>query len=162
MQISPQPSSQEREDRKKAGVQGIRDILSRFGNQNGWEQAWQQNLTPWESDMGNVPQPSLVWACEGGLESPAQLLPSGGKALVPGCGRGQDPLYLAGLGFSCTGIDISHKAVEEAKKWLKEQPSSPAKARVSFVVHDYFSVGDGTVSDDIDVYTEMDLVYDYT
>lgn len=85
------------------------------GNQPGWEQAWQEKHTPWEKAIGNVPQPALVATIERD-ERTKHLLPKEGKAVVPGCGRGQDVEYLARRGFTCTGVDISQTAVERANE----------------------------------------------
>ena len=46
----------------------------------------------------------------------AKLIPKNGKILDAGCGPGFDTQYLAKRGFDLTGIDLSPKMIELAKK----------------------------------------------
>lgn len=46
------------------------------------------------------------------------------KALVPGCGKGYDVLLLSAFGYDATGLEISSKALEEARKVRFEKRSN--------------------------------------
>ncbi|KAF0685934.1 Aste57867_22252 [Aphanomyces stellatus] len=73
-----------------------------------WERAWTENVTPWELQSVN---PSFV---EG-----LALLPktrNARRVLVPGCGSGFDLLHLHANGWEATGLDISHTAIDIARK----------------------------------------------
>jgi 2-polyprenyl-3-methyl-5-hydroxy-6-metoxy-1,4-benzoquinol methylase len=114
---APDESATEKHNKN---VNPLRDLMKEQGNQSGWDHAWNAGITPWEKLNGIIPQPALVHTCEKD-ESTKHLVPrgrgdGGRKAIVPGCGRGQDVEYLAKLGFTSTGIDISQKAVERAKE----------------------------------------------
>ncbi len=73
-----------------------------------WDEAYKRPLAelPWE--LGK-PRPRLVKLIESGAIKP-------GKALDICCGAGTNTVYLASKGFTVTGIDISPRAVEMAKK----------------------------------------------
>ncbi|KAL1744169.1 S-adenosyl-L-methionine-dependent methyltransferase [Schizophyllum fasciatum] len=113
-----------------------------------WDIAWRKNITPWDKDR---PQPALREL----VESRAINLPRGKdkKALVPGCGSGNDVAYLAAtLGITTIGVDISPKAVKVADERLAVTAmTEEARRLVSFQAADFFSL-DG----------QYDLVYDYT
>ena len=66
------------------------------------------NAIPWAYLL---PNPNLaVWAEREGLRG------AGKKALVVGCGLGDDAEYLSSLGFSVTAFDISPTAIEWARQ----------------------------------------------
>lgn len=48
----------------------------------------------------------------------------GGKALVPGCGRGYAVQALAASGIETWGIDIAPTAIEEAEAWVHGTPGA--------------------------------------
>lgn len=96
-------------------IANLRNIMKANGNQPGWDHAWQNKITPWDMNSQGLPQPALVATVEKDANT-KHLIPSGGKAIVPGCGRGQDVEYLAKRGFESTGIDISQVAVEVANE----------------------------------------------
>lgn len=65
-------------------------------------------LVPWALQ---APHPLLVeWAEQTGLVG------SGQRAVVVGCGLGDDAEYLAGLGFVVTAFDVSATAIAACKK----------------------------------------------
>jgi SAM-dependent methyltransferase len=69
-----------------------------------------QGVPPWEIDG---PQSEIVRLAEHGeIRSPV---------LDVGCGTGENALYLAGLGFEVTGIDIVPTAVEKALSKAKKR-----------------------------------------
>jgi len=108
-----------------------------------WDQAWKQNVTPW--DAGEI-QPPLREVTQSGEVAFART----GRALVPGCGSGYDAIYISSeLGLETLAIDISPLAVANASKNI------PEGLKVRFEVHDFFSF---KVPDD----ERFDLIYDYT
>ncbi|MFM2166217.1 MAG: hypothetical protein RIS79_588 [Verrucomicrobiota bacterium] len=73
-------------------------------NITNWDQAYQENFTPW--DKGE-PSPPLVafFECH-------ELT---GRVLVPGCGVGHDVAFLVSRGLDAVGLDIAPTAIERAK-----------------------------------------------
>ncbi|KAK0547824.1 hypothetical protein OC846_004706 [Tilletia horrida] len=138
---------------RAATIDRVRALLashdSQSGSNQGWDDAWKEGMTPWDS---GEPQEALVSVWE--LEDVAPFLPKAGHALVSGCGRGYDPLFFAQQGFEAKGIDISEEAVKQAKKWLESQPASEARDRVSFEKQDFFKYEPSS--------GPVDLAYDYT
>ncbi|KAH7344897.1 S-adenosyl-L-methionine-dependent methyltransferase [Rhizoctonia solani] len=118
--------------------------------QEGWDAAWQEGATPWDAGM---PQPPLRQVFETNIWSDIGI-PKSGRALVPGCGRGYDAIYLASQGYSVVGADLSATAISEAQKYLSSQPGAE-NIQVEYQVLDYFKSS---------LLTEepFDLVYDYT
>jgi hypothetical protein len=65
-------------------------------------------VVPWAR---GAPQPVLVdWAQARGIDG------SGGRAVVVGCGLGDDAEYVAGLGFETVAFDIAATAVRAARR----------------------------------------------
>lgn len=73
-----------------------------------WDEAYARPLSqlPWE--IGR-PRPQLIELVESGRVKPC-------KTLDICCGAGTNTVYLARRGFEVTGIDISEKAIDIAKK----------------------------------------------
>ncbi|KAE9398634.1 thiol methyltransferase 1 [Gymnopus androsaceus JB14] len=115
-----------------------------------WDILWKSKVVPWDS--GEI-QPPLRQVIESG-EVP---FPKDGKALVPGCGRGYDTIYLASvLGHDTVGLDSSSTAVEAANELLRSHSIGPElSSKIHFDVGDFFKL---TVDDD----KRFDLIYDYT
>ncbi|KAI0829469.1 S-adenosyl-L-methionine-dependent methyltransferase [Trametes gibbosa] len=110
----------------------------------GWENAWQAGLTPWDAGTAQPALKELV-------ESSGLDLPRSGRALVPGCGRGYDAIYIASaLGLETIGADISPLAVARAQAYKDSVAASVDN--VKFEVLDFFAAEEAT----------YDLVYDYT
>ncbi|KAJ6571834.1 S-adenosyl-L-methionine-dependent methyltransferase [Mycena capillaripes] len=119
----------------------IREIIT--DDPHSWDQAWNQNVTPW--DAGEF-QPPLREVTKSGEVA----FPTSGRALVPGCGSGYDAIYISSeLGLNTLAIDISPIAVKNASKNI------PDGLNTRFEVHDFFSF---TVPDS----EKFDLIYDYT
>ncbi len=73
-------------------------------NITNWDQAYQENFTPWDKGL---PSPPLVeWLSRHSLS---------GRVLVPGCGVGHDVMHLISLGVDAIGLDIAPTAIERAK-----------------------------------------------
>lgn len=86
----------------------------------GWfEQLYTEAATgaavvPWEREY---PNPLLVdWAEQ------EQVDGTGRRALVVGCGLGQDSEYVATLGFATTAFDISRSAVAQVRDRFPQSP----------------------------------------
>ena len=77
---------------------------------SSWEDAY-KTVPPW--DVGR-PQPAFVELVRIG-----EL--SRGKVLDVGCGTGENALYLAGKGFSATGVDLTSRAIAAAKAKAAER-----------------------------------------
>lgn len=97
-----------------------------------------RNRAPWEM---NEPRPELVKMVESG-----KLTPS--RAIDLGCGTGDNAIYLAKHGFEVVGVDLSPRAIDQAKEKSKANGSFPK-----------FSVGD--VTDLKGITGVFDLVLDY-
>jgi 2-polyprenyl-3-methyl-5-hydroxy-6-metoxy-1,4-benzoquinol methylase len=72
-----------------------------------WEDRYQRAETGW--DLGG-PTPVLCAALELGLVGEP-----GARVLVPGAGRGHDPLHMAALGFHVTAVDFADSAVHHMR-----------------------------------------------
>lgn len=124
-------------------IKCLRQIIAEDSSGQGWETAWVSRTTPW--DAGHI-QPPL----ESLLRSGEVDFPKSGKALVPGCGKGYDPIFIASfLGLQTTGLDISPTAVTLANETLRGNPSPPSN--IKFELGDFFQIKDS-----------FDLIYDYT
>ncbi|KLO12813.1 Thiopurine S-methyltransferase [Schizopora paradoxa] len=132
---------------KNEKILALRRLISESGA-SGWDRAWEESVTPW--DNGNV-QKALIEA----LDSTALTLPANGRALVPGCGRGYDAVYIASkLSYTTIGLDLSPKAVNAAKLYADSiQIEKESQLEVSFHSGDFFTYK---------VDEQFDLVYDYT
>ncbi|CUA76810.1 putative thiol methyltransferase 2 [Rhizoctonia solani] len=117
--------------------------------QEGWDAAWQEGITPWDAGMS---QPPLQQVFETNIWSDLGISRSG-RALVPGCGRGYDAIYLASQGYSVIGADLSATAVNEAQKYLSSRPNSE-DIKVEYKALDFF--------ENSSLEEPFDLVYDYT
>jgi SAM-dependent methyltransferase len=72
---------------------------------NPYRVLYRLGITPWERDT--VPTP---------LAELSAQYPSPGRALDIGCGTGRDAVYLAGRGWSVTGVDGVPRALDAAKQ----------------------------------------------
>ncbi|CAG7853533.1 SubName: Full=Uncharacterized protein {ECO:0000313/EMBL:CCA72986.1} [Serendipita indica DSM 11827] len=122
--------------------------------QDGWEKAWQDNVTPWDG-LGDV-QPPLRDLLVSVEDDKLVQFPRGeGRALVPGCGRGYDPIFIARtLGLDVLAVDISQSAVDAANELLLKT-GSVAPGRVTFHAQDFFAFG-------VREEEKFDLIYEHT
>lgn len=105
----------------------------------GWEGAWSQGVTPWETGTASLVLTDLL---------KRGVLPSG-SALVPGCGTARDALALAAAGYNTVALDISPTAVEKAKSILAAGRKAgqiapfPEGGKLDFVLDDFFTYSPG-------------------
>ena len=130
-------------------IKAMRKLMQEGSHSNPWDETWKANITPW--DRHGSPQPPLIEL----FSSKAVSFPSSGKAIVPGCGRGYDALFLASQGYESVGVDISPTAVKAAQEWLEKQPQSEASSRISFKELDFFAFKPSEAE-------QFDIAYDYT
>jgi SAM-dependent methyltransferase len=106
---------------KEKAREKLRQIAAQFKERDdhlGWFDAVYSEA---QGDIENIPWADLEpnrflrsWAEQHGLKG------DGRKALVVGCGLGDDARYLAELGFAVTAFDISPTAIEWAKRLSPE------------------------------------------
>jgi SAM-dependent methyltransferase len=106
-------------DKERERARQLAEQFAERGDATGWfdelykEAAGDNEKIPW-ADL--EPNRFLrAWAEGTGLEG------RGRKALVVGCGLGDDAVYLDDLGFEVTGFDISASAIEWAKRLHKDR-----------------------------------------
>jgi SAM-dependent methyltransferase len=111
-------------------MSGVRLALS------SWEDAY-KTVPPW--DVGR-PQPAFAELVRDG-----EL--SSGRVLDVGCGTGENALYLAGNGFSVTGVDLTSLAIAAARAKAAER-----KLKVDFRIGNALSLDfkDGIFNNVID------------
>jgi SAM-dependent methyltransferase len=101
-------------EERRARAQELAAEFAEKGDMVGWFEAFYREA---EGNNGQIPWADLepnkflqIWADDVGLKG------KGRKALVVGCGLGDDAKYLDDLGFDVTGFDISPTAIEWAKR----------------------------------------------
>jgi len=108
-------------DAKDAARERVREIAAEFaerGDPIGWfealykEAAGNTDVVPWADLEPN--KFFKAWAEKTGLKG------NGNKALVVGCGLGDDAKYLHDRGFKVTAFDISPSAIEWAKRLYRD------------------------------------------
>lgn len=89
-----------------------------------FEAVYQNGVVPW--DKGEPASALVEWA------EAQQLDGTGKRALVVGCGLGDDAEYLAARGFDVTAFDVSPTAIAQCKqRW--------PQSRVTYVTADLFA-----------------------
>jgi SAM-dependent methyltransferase len=108
----------EEKDKARERTKEIAAEFSERGDDLGWFDALYRESA---GDLTKIPWADLepnrylrTWAEQTGLRG------EGGKALVVGCGLGDDARYLHDLGFKVTAFDISPTAIEWARKLHKD------------------------------------------
>ncbi|KAF5385570.1 hypothetical protein D9757_006735 [Collybiopsis confluens] len=148
------PSQAEIDSFHKSAFPNANEMRKYLTQDSGsWDDVWKNNLTLWEAGAVDV-QPPLRQC----IESGEVAFPKQGRAMVPGCGRGFDTIYLASaLGWDYVlGADVSETALAAANDFLKTKGVSPSvAAKVKFQITDFFKM---SVPDE----EKFDLIYDYT
>ncbi|KAK4047039.1 Proteasome subunit alpha type-2 [Microbotryomycetes sp. JL221] len=119
--------------------------------EGGWDQAWKQGLTPWDSSDVQPALRELVDSKWDQIGVPWSDL-VGKPALVAGCGRGLDATFFAARGLETVGMDLSETAIETAKQTLASSENPPSN--VQFQMANFFDFEPPQ-----NLYT---LAYDYT
>ncbi len=99
---------------------------------------------PWDIDG---PQPEIVSLLENNLIK--------GSVLDVGCGTGENALYLASKGHSVTGIDISSKAIDIARKKARQKG-----LQVKFLVMDALALNE--LSDRFDTIIDVGCFHTFS
>lgn len=112
-----------------------------------WEEFWKNGVGVGDYFDAEKPLPELMTQLSSGS------LPRGGRALVPGCGRGYDveAFVNSGIYESVIGLDLSETAVAAAREYLAARD---LRGEYRVVAGDFF--GPKAVEDGFTV------VYDYT
>ena len=92
-----------------------------------WNQRYEDKDTPWER---GEPAPPLVEYLEKHSLS--------GRAIVPGCGLGNDARYLAEKGLEVLGVDIAPLAIQQARAI-----PAPAQGFVEYRLCDFLGPNNG-------------------
>ncbi|ORZ03391.1 S-adenosyl-L-methionine-dependent methyltransferase [Syncephalastrum racemosum] len=118
------------------------DLDSEEARAVDWENCWKVGRTQWDA---GEPSPALVHL----LKTQPELVPSSGRALVPGCGAGYDVLLLSSPTLHVTGLDLSTTCIQKCK-----EKHADTQGNFDFVADDFykFTFPQGG----------YDLVYDYT
>lgn len=163
----------EKSQEQKQEQQPERSLSEHFGGSelsqhpSRWNTCWEEEYTPW--DRGG---PSMALSDLLPFLAPARTLGSEKKpltALVPGCGRGHDVLLLSSFGFDAVGLDVSERAMAEARKnaaSIELDEVYPLKGEVKsrgtykFLVGDFFGQ-DWVAESGVDG-GKFDLIFDYT
>jgi SAM-dependent methyltransferase len=110
----------EPDDNDRLRARTLAAEAAQIGNGTGWferlydEAARGEAVVPWAD---GEPNPHLVeWAGKSGVAG------AGRRALVVGCGLGDDAEYVAGLGFDTVAFDISATAIRQAKERFADSP----------------------------------------
>ncbi|GAA5884487.1 hypothetical protein JCM6882_005271 [Rhodosporidiobolus microsporus] len=112
----------------------------------GWEQAWQQEITPWDAQDA---QPALKELVEERWEEVGVSWDS----LTDGKVLGYDASFFASKGVDAVGLDISATAIQRAQEFHASQPGAPQN--VEFLAADFFGF-------DLASPSSFSIAYDYT
>ncbi|CAM0141100.1 unnamed protein product [Umbelopsis sp. WA50703] len=110
-----------------------------------WEKRWQDQDTPW--DHGESSQ-ALVEL----LKEKANLIPTDGNVLVPGCGRGYDVFLLASPERKVVGLDLSETCIQQCLELQQQKQLSDTQ--ISFICDDFFKFNMPA--------GKFNLIFDYT
>ena len=116
-------------DDKEESIEEVRNATAEeLEDPKYWEDVYDEEDTP-GFDLGE-PAPEFVWFSEN-----AQPAFKPGKAIVLGCGPGNDAVFLAQKGFEVTAVDYARHAIEQTQDNAKA-------AGVELVAHkaDLFSL----------------------
>ncbi|GAA5829397.1 hypothetical protein JCM11251_005034 [Rhodosporidiobolus azoricus] len=120
----------------------------------GWEQAWQQDFTPWD---GKDAQPALKELVEERWEEVGVSWESltEGKVLIPGCGRGYDASFFASKGVDAVGLDISATAIQRAQEFTPTSQMRPRTLAADFFNFDLTSPSSFSAAYDFTVFCAL-------
>lgn len=135
-----------------------------------WDSLWQKgDFLPWDKGEPGQALVDTLAQRKDLLGTPVGS--SGGekkrkRALVPGCGRGYDVLFLSSIGYDAYGLEISANAIKACQDHAKkeyytylERAAGSEAGSYTFVQGDFFK--DAWVKE-LNAEHGFDLVYDYT
>lgn len=149
-------------------------LLSHFAGAQGtaahglkWDELWQAGFLPWDRGFPNPALVDLLSERRDLVPSPSARQGRKKKALVPGCGKGYDVLLLSAFGYDAYGLELSGKALEEARKTEEEAQATGAyptreaveRGAVTWLSGDFF---DDAFLKAVEGGGKFDLIYDYT
>ena len=119
-------------------TRGCASMAPHAGASPHWEKLWAGGLA--KGSRFDVAGVSLPLAAD--IARRPRATSSGMRALVPGCGRAYDALFLAEHGFeSVVALDLSPAACEAAREEIAESGSSPTiQSRVAVECGDFFDL----------------------
>jgi len=111
-------------------------MASHVGASPTWEKMWGNGLAKGQAFDTGGPSECLLRVMD--------KLPKGGRALVPGGGRGYDAhaLVVEGGMASAVTLDLSTTASEAATAWLSAQPAAAVEVRTGDFFKDDFGLFD--------------------
>ena len=127
-----------------------KDFVNDDGKSTNWEAMWSKGIDKGQAFDATRTEPGFQAMLDAG-----ECAIGGGRALVPGCGRGYALASLARAGFQdVVGLEISETAKAACEAQLAEE-SIPGDAKVAVRVSDFFEHGSKGEE-------KYDLVYDCT
>lgn len=134
-------------------TRGCGSMASTAGASPHWEKLWAQDGGLAKGSRFDVAGISLPLAAD--IARRPRATRSGMRALVPGCGRAYDALFLAEHGFeSVVALDLSPTACEAAREEIAGSSSSPTiQSRVAVECGDFFELSSGR---------QFDFIWDCT
>lgn len=102
-------------------------------SERDWDESYRKGVPPWDPGDYDAHLPRVL--------ADHRIVP--GRALDIGCGEGKSALYLAGYGFTCTGIDVAPSAIETAKSRAAESGILACDFRVASFPEDAERPDDG-------------------
>lgn len=144
-----------------------------------WDSLYQESYTPWDRGTASLALADVLADKKDILIDDKKLFGSSvttassgsgrKRALVPACGRGYDVHLLSAFGYDVVGLDISEKALAEAKALQKNidagdydvyklRDGVTAKGGVTWINGDFFKdefLAEAKVE-------KFDLIFDYT
>ncbi|MFE4455894.1 class I SAM-dependent methyltransferase [Nocardia tengchongensis] len=100
-----------------------------------WNALYSNDSAPW---VIGEPQPEVVALADAGGIS--------GTVLDIGCGTGEHTILLVKLGYDAYGVDISHRAIDDARRNAADNQISPER----FTVADALDLGGSTYDTIVD------------
>lgn len=117
----------------------------------GYELAYRFHVTPWER-AGQEATTSFAQLLD---REEAERTPPLGRALDLGCGSGLHTIELAQRGWDATGIDLVHRAVEQARH-------RPGAERATFVEGDVTRLESVGIEGEIDFFLDVGCFHGLT
>jgi SAM-dependent methyltransferase len=151
-----------------------------------WDSLWKAgDFLPWDRGCANpalidlllhpsttIPDTLDAVASESAsfiLDAPTTLEGKRKRVLIPGCGKGYDVALFAAAGYDAYGLEVSEKAAQVAREWLKSEDAlegkegeyrvrdeSTGKGKMEVLQGDFFE--DGWLNGN----AAFDVIYDNT